>query len=79
MKLSRGSEGSFPFKGKVGMGMGLLPAQTHPHPSPGVFAALRRSAGGERCSPKPLLRPLEGEGENQCSAWLSLVANQLDL
>lgn len=37
--------------------------QTHPHPSPGVSASLRRSVSAEPCSAKPCLRPLEGEGE----------------
>lgn len=44
--------------------------QTHPHPSPGASASRSRFAGGEQCSPKPLLRPLEGEGQG-----LSLFRN----
>jgi hypothetical protein len=46
-------------------GNGFLPdaaESTHPHPNPGVSASLRRSAGAERYSAKPLLHPLEGEG-----------------
>jgi very-short-patch-repair endonuclease len=36
---------------------------TPPHPLPVVSPLLRRSTGGEQCSPKPLSCPLEGEGK----------------
>jgi hypothetical protein len=63
MVLSSARAWFLPLQGGSQEGDGLQQRdQTHPHPNPGVSASLRRSAGAERYSAKPLLHPLEGEG-----------------
>jgi hypothetical protein len=64
--LYAGTKGSSPFKGEDRRGMGVwwrfhLP-HPHPNPSRAGVASPARFGGGERCSPKPRLNPLEGEG-----------------